>query len=285
MEIIEGKHNKGSNADDAFFIQAWTGNPFAYDRVTDRENLVISAPWLSALWFVQPDKLASLAGNAETFQSGFFQRLLVCNTGASPLPLTSHADCFPAELERQWESLIRHLIESHRRREDAEPLLVQPSHEAETILRTYQNACVDRQTAELADVPTIAGKWGENAWRVALVLHVAEHPANPSAEPVSRETAERARSLVEWFAEEALRLVAPAREEKENARAGKLREILSREKYDRESGVSQGILADRHGFPREELETLCATYPRLFERIEKATTGKGGKPTFFVRRK
>jgi hypothetical protein len=283
MEIIEGKHNKGTNADDAFFIQAWTGNPFAFDRVTDRENLVISAPWLSALWFVQPDKLASLAGNAETFQSGFFQRLLVCNTGASPLPLTDHADCFPAALESEWESLIRRLIENLRRREEAEPLLVQPSREAEALLREYQNGCVGRQATELSDVPTIAGKWGENAWRVALVLHTADHPENPAAVPVSRETGERARVLVEWFAEESLRLVAPAREEKENERAAKLRLILERPKYDREAGVPQGTLANNHGFGREELESLCATYPRLFERVEKGTTGKGGKPTFFVR--
>lgn len=286
MEIIEGKHNKGSNADDAFFIQAWTGNPYAYDRVTDRENLVITAPWLSALWFVQPDKLASLAGNAETFQSGFFQRLLVCNTGASPLPLTDHADCFPAALESEWESLIRRLIENLRRREEPEPLLVQPTREAETLLRDFQNACVKRQTAELSDVPSIAGKWGENAWRTALVLHAADHPENPASVPVSRETADRARRLVDWFAEESLRLVAPAREEKENERAAKLREILSRPKYGREThpeGVSQGTLSNNHGFDRGELEALCATYPGLFEKMEKETTGRGGKPTFLVR--
>jgi hypothetical protein len=138
----------------------------------------------------------------------------------------------------------------------------------------------------LSDVSSIAGKWGENAWRLALVLHVADHPENPAAVPLSQETAERARALVEWFAEESLRLVAPAREEKENERAAKLREILSRPKYDREThpeGVSQGILSDRHGFSREELESLCETYPRLFEKVEKGTTGKGGKPTFFVR--
>lgn len=286
MEIIEGKHNKGSNADDAFFIQAWTGNPFAYDRVTDRENLVISAPWLSALWFVQPDKLASLAGNGQTFQSGFFQRLLVCNTGASPLPLTEHTDCFSAALESEWESLIRRLIATLRRREESEPFLVQPSREAEFLLRDFQNACVTRQTTELGDVPSIAGKWGENAWRVALVLHAADYPENPAAVPLSEETALRARLLVEWFAEESLRLVAPAREEKENERAAKLREILSRPKYHREThpeGVSQGTLTNNHGFSREELESLCAAYPRLFEKAEKGSTGKGGKPTFFVR--
>lgn len=286
IEIIEGKYNKGSNADDGFFIHSWTGNPVALDRVTDRENLVIPAPWLSALWFVQPDKLASLAGNAETFNSGFFQRLLVCNTGASPLPLSDHADCFSADLESKWESLIRGMILNLRRREEPEPLLVQPSREAETLLREYQNACVTRQTEELSDVSTIAGKWGENAWRVALVLHSADHPENPAAVALSHETAERAQSLVEWFAAESLRLVAPAREEKENARAAKLREILARPKYDREIhpyGVPQGKLTNNHGFAREELETLCRTYPRLFGRIEKGTTEKGGKPTFFVR--
>lgn len=283
MEIIEGKHNKGSNADDAFFIQAWTGNPFAYDRVTDRENLVISSPWLSALWFVQPDKLNSLAGNSETFQSGFFQRLLVCNTGASPLLFSERTDCFPAEIESEWETLIRQLLENFRRREEPEPLLVEPSRDAETHLREFQNGCVERQVTELRDIPTIAGKWGENAWRVALVLHAADNPENPAAVPVSLQTAEKARLLVEWFAEESLHLVAPAREERENERAAKLSLILGRPKYDRETGVSQGRLTNNHGFSREELESLCATHPSLFEKVEKETTGKGGKPTFFVR--
>lgn len=283
MEIIEGKHNKGRNADDAFFIQAWTGNPFAYDRVTDRENIVIASPWLSALWFVQPDKLAALAENSETFQSGFFQRLLVCNTGASPLPFTSHTDCFPTDLENEWDSLIRRLILNLRRREEPDPLLVQPSREAESLLRDYQNLCVERQTNELADIPTIAGKWAENAWRVALVLHVAENPENCATTPLSIETAERARKIVEWFAGESLRLVAPAREEKETDRAGKLRLILERPKYDRETGVPQGTLSNNHGFTRDELETLCSKYSRVFEKVEKGTTEKGGKPTFFVK--
>jgi hypothetical protein len=171
------------------------------------------------------------------------------------------------------------LIQNLRRREESEPLLVQPSREAETLLRDFQNACVKRQTTELGDVPTIA-------WKVALVLHCADHPEKSAAVPLSVETAMRARLLVEWFAEESLRLVAPAREEKENERAAKLRLILERPKYHREThpeGVSQGTLSNNHGFTRNELESLCATYPRLFERIEKATTGKGGKPTFFVK--
>jgi hypothetical protein len=178
------------------------------------------------------------------------------------------------------------MIQSLRRREESEPLLVQPSREAETLLRDYQNACLTRQTTELGDVPTIAGKWGEKAWRVALVLHCADHPENPTAVTLSRETAARAIALLEWFAEESLRLVAPAREEKENERAAKLRLILDRPKYHRDThpeGVSQGTLSNNHGFEREELETLCATYPRLFEKVEKVTAGKGGKPTFFVR--
>ena len=86
---------------------------------------------------------------------------------------------------------------------------------------------------------------------------------------------------MEWFAEESLRLVAPAREEKENERAAKLRLILERPKYEREAGVPQGTLKNNHGFTREELDFLCATYQRLFDEVEKDTPEKGGKPTFF----
>ncbi len=283
METIEGKHNKGSNADDGFFIQAWTGNPYAFDRVTDKENLVIDAPWLSATWFVQPDKLTSLSGNVETFSSGFFQRLLVCNSGATPLRFSERKDCFPVEVESEWEKLVKTLLTSFRCKEDGELQIVEPSPEAEKLLRDYQNSCVDLQISTYSDIPTIAGKWGENAWRIALNLHMAEYGLNAIEAPLSREIAEKAIRIMKWFSKEALRLVAPAREEKENARAAQLKEVISRPKYDRSTGVTQGTLTNNHGFQRGELETLCERYSTMFEKVEKDTTQKGGKPTFFVK--
>ncbi len=112
---------------------------------------------------------------------------------------------------------------------------------------------------------------------------MADHPRDFANLAVSEETAKRAKRFVEWFSGEALRLVAPAREDREDERARQLRAILERPKYDREKGVSQGILRNNHGFKPEELETLCETFPSFFERIDKGTTKKGGKPTFFVR--
>ncbi len=285
MEMIEGKHNKGSNADDSFFIHAWTGSKYAFDRVTERENLVIDAPWLSAMWFVQPDKLTSLSENVETFSSGFFQRLLVCNSGATPLKFSGRKDCFSVAVESAWEELVKMLLETYRRREDCEALIVEPSPEAEERLRNYQNSCVDLQLSTYSDIPTIAGKWGENAWRIALNLHMAEHGVNAIETDLNYDTAERAIQIMNWFSKEALRLVAPAREEKENTRSERLRAILSRPKYDRGKGASQGTLTNNHGFSRDELETLCERYENVFQKIDKDTTEKGGKPTFHVRLK
>lgn len=283
IDTVLGQHATGKKCDDSFFNHAWTGTTYAFDRVTDRESIVMDAPWLSALWFVQPDKLRTLAETPETFQSGFFQRLLVCDTGAVPLPLAEKTDCFPADLESAWEVLVCALISKFRRREEESPLLVLPTKEAASFLREYQNQCVEKQIGPLADLPTVAGKWGENAWRLALVLHVAENPNDPASVPLELATAQRAKRFVDWFAAQALRIVAPARENREDERASKLRLILERPKYDRAEGVTQGILANNHGFGRKEVESLCSKYPSLFERVERETTKKGGKPTFLVR--
>ena len=274
IEIIAGKFNKTGNSDDTFFIQSWTGNPFAYDRATDDKNLVLSEPWLSALWLTQPARLKALTENEQTFQSGFFQRLLVCDTGATPLPFTNHTDCFPQETESEWNSLIRSLLNNFRLQTDCEPMIVEPSKEAEKALRDYQNECVKKQSEDFSDIPTIAGKWGENAWRIALNIHMAEHIENGPTVRLEIATAVRAIEIAKWFANEALRVVAPAREEKENTRAERLRMILQRDKYERDTGASKGTLLNNHGFPETELRNLCSRYPRQFELIDKETTKK-----------
>lgn len=67
--------------------------------------------------------------------------------------------------------------------------------------------------------------------------------------------------------------MSPARDERENERAAKLRLILERPKDDREAGVPQGTLKNNHRFSREELKSLCATYLQLFEKAEKGRAG------------
>ncbi len=285
LDIIGGKFNRGKGTDDSFFIQSWTGGPYAYDRVTDKENIVIKSPWLSSLWFVQPDKLKGLTENAEMFHSGFFQRLLVCDTGATPLKFSDRANSFSESITSEWADLIESLLTEYRRKEDGGSFLIEPSPEAETLLRSYQNECVDVQIDDYSDIPTVAGKWGENAWRIALILHLADDPENAPSRELDRETAERAVEMVRWFSCEAIRLLTPAREEKQTGRAGRLSDVLRNPQYadQKLEGVSQGRLKNSHGFERKELESLCEKFPAMFERIEKATTAKGGKPTFFVR--
>ncbi|MDC0322361.1 YfjI family protein [Verrucomicrobiales bacterium] len=283
LVILAGKHTKTGNSDDTFFIQSWTGNYFAFDRVTESRNIVIEKPWLSALWMTQPDQLKALTENAETFNSGFFQRLLICDTGATALKFTDHTDCHKPEVESKWNALIRSLLENFRFNTDGEQVVIEPSKEAEKLLREFQNECVDLQENEFSDVPTITGKWGENAWRIALILHMAEHAENGPSIPLSIATAKCALEITRWFASEAVRAFAPAREDQEHARSEKLCEILQWKKYDLGAGVSQGVLSKSHGFKEAELRNLGSRYSRQFELIDKETTKRGGKPTFFVR--
>jgi len=285
LDIIMGRYAPGDTTDESFYNHAWSGSFCTFDRASENESVVMQSPWLNCLWFTQPDKLREVVGKREVFQSGFVQRMLMCDTGSSAINLSKMDSPFSASVEKEWGEHIHNILNKHRVAERDGPLTVLPANDTFAYLVEYQDKCVEQMNGELSDISTIAGKWGENAWRVALCLHVSMYPDDPTGQLLELETAERAVKIVEWFAEQSLQLMGPIREEKEDYRVSSLTDILSREKYDQQEGVTYGVLRKSHGFTQDELDKLCAIHSGRFESVDIKPTSKGGRPTKVIRLK
>jgi hypothetical protein len=84
---------------------------------------------------------------------------------------------------------------------------VQVGDKAANILFHYADEIVDRRDRDLQQWDEFAARWGEQAWRLALVLHVGRHGDAAHNHPLAERTARDAVKIARWFAEHQLRLL------------------------------------------------------------------------------
>jgi hypothetical protein len=103
----------------------------------------------------------------------------------------------PATVETAYTDLIRTLIETYRLAD--EPFTIEPTFEALEAMNAHHNKIVKRRRDDLRDVSIYAARWNEQAWRIAVVLHAAQHSALAHEHRLEIDTANRAIELADWF--------------------------------------------------------------------------------------
>ena len=220
VDNIMGRYaDKGT--DEAIYLKAFTGDPCRVDRQT-RGPVNLASPCLSALWLVQPDKLAAMLAKAELTDGGLIPRLLICHTRALPRPIVDDAEGIPPKTAADWGSLVGTLIKTFRLAK--EPIIIEPAPDALKMLNQHFNAIVARQLGDLRDVTTYAARWNEQAWRIAVCLHAGLHGEDAGGRMLSADTAADAIALADWFAGEQLQILARGRHA---ARRAKRDEVLA----------------------------------------------------------
>ena len=129
------------------------------------------------------------------------------------------------------------------------------------------------ENGELRDVEAYVARWAENAWRLALVLHTAEHASNAHKKPLVADTAQKAVRIVRWFSENQLSVLAASRNEGFRRRLEKLLQVL------RDAGGEKtlGKLKDSNGFEADEVRELANRFPA---RLEIRKLERPGRPCF-----
>jgi hypothetical protein len=136
-------------------------------------------------------------------QSGILPRFLTCHTQATPKKIVEgEAQAINDAVRAQWAGLIADLLGTCHAAE--KPYRIESSPEAKRLLDEFFNSVVNRRTGELADVGQFAARYGEQAWRVALVLHAAFHGVEAHNPALGVETAENALSIMRWFVDSQL---------------------------------------------------------------------------------
>jgi hypothetical protein len=153
---------------------------------------------------------------------GLIPRILSCHTNCEAREITQSAPEIPASVEKSYADLICGLIRSYRLAD--EPYTIEPTPEALEIMNAHYNAIVKRRRTDLRDVTIYAARWNEQAWRIAVVLHAAQHGAHAHEHKLEIDSANRAIELADWFAVEQLEILSAGREK---ARREIFDEVLS----------------------------------------------------------
>ncbi len=278
VDVICGRYNKGQS-DESIYLSAYSGETCKVHR-KNSQPVTLKRPCLTVLWMLQPDKMRDMLANPALTESGMMPRFLICNTKAEPQNEPETWPAMDVTVAATWNALIRELASAFRSA-GANPHCITYPPEVRAMFRDYFNRIVpDRRTGgALADVSSYAARWAENGWRLAVVLHAAEHGVSAPDVELTTETATNALRIMEWFTRQQLSLLAAGRHERQRTRMDNLKTAL--ETYpDRICTLRD--LERRHGIERAEVESLVRIFPALVV-IEKVKTGKAGQPSVMVR--
>ena len=196
FQNIMGRNNKQGNPDDAFFNKAWSGDPVKQGRVHSG-NVSLDNPVLSMCVLTQPAKLYGLLKEAVLNEGGFLPRTLFCEL---ELPTANVFANAATDNVAEWERLIRELVKQFRLCQEEDRVAIKFNEAAGEELEMYCKQRID--DADHGDRPDLRNfrvRWGENAFRLAIVLHAARHGEDSGKCDIAEEDMKAAISVAEWF--------------------------------------------------------------------------------------
>ena len=268
-----------AKTDEGLYIKLWSGDTHQVDRI-GREPLRLVNARLSLLWLVQPDKLHEVVAAEGLWEGGLLPRMLLVQTGAQMQRIDpgSTATISPV-VKEAWADLVRLILERYRQA-DEEWETVQPAPEASCILAAIHNEGVGQvESGAMRDMDSFVARWAEQAWRIALILHVAAHPTDAEVQPLAADTASAAAEIVRWFCLQQQHLLAQGREEKRRKKFERLVQILE------DGGDEETVrnLRDRHNLNENELKILVSAYPTKIAFVTRPPGSRGGRPSRTVK--
>jgi len=227
-----GRYNKLDRTDDDIYLKGYSGDACRFHRI-NRVQVVLNHPCIAALWLVQPDKVETMLAERSLTDGGLMPRILVCHTNAMMVPITGTEPCIPPEVETAWHHLIRTGIETFHNA--AKPTTIESTENGHLAMREHYNGIAQRAQSELKDVVSFACRWTEQAWRISVCLHFAQHGTIAADTGLGLETAQSAIKIADWFAGEQLSILAAGR--------GAARENLQQEVVKLLEHLPEGITA------------------------------------------
>ena len=203
-----GRYNKLDRTDESIYLKAYSGDYTRVDRI-GRDPVVLHHPCLSVLWLTQPDKLDTLLGERSLTDGGMIPRLLICHTNCQPTHITGDQQGIPSVTLQGWGAIVMELLTAYCHTSQA--FTIEPTAEAVQLLTTHHNTVVDRRLRDLKDITSFAARWTEQAWRLSVVLHAAQHGAHAHEHHLSAETATAAITLADWYAAQQLDILSGGR--------------------------------------------------------------------------
>ncbi|QIF02436.1 DUF3987 domain-containing protein [Roseimicrobium sp. ORNL1] len=278
VDVVAGRYNSGRVGDESVYLSAFSGESVKVHRIT-RVPVLLKRPCLTVLWMIQPDAARRMLGDTNMTESGLLPRFLIVNTRAEPRHEPKVWPQMPDDVLSSWDALVKELVQAFRGSMATE--VIRLSVEASEVFRAYRNRIVDssKTGGALSDIGIYAARWAEQALRLAVNLHAAQHGRDASSHVLSVETARNAVELAEWFANQQVALLGATRHERRQERLERLRRAL--DSHPGKEATLRTLLRN-HGIERKEVEALATEFPDCLV-FEKRRTGDAGRPAEVVR--
>ncbi|NWK55654.1 DUF3987 domain-containing protein [Verrucomicrobiaceae bacterium N1E253] len=272
LSVLAGRYSSTGSSDEDIYLSSYSRESILIDRIS-RPATHLHNPTLSILWLIQPDAAARFGEKIEMVDSGLLPRFLLANTHAE---LEDEPE-FPHKIDNsiadQWASLITGLLTNVRAKGD-QPDHIPTARGVYNLMRdfTNQGRHQGRKNGDKADIAPFVARWGENCWRLVLVIHAGKYGPKAHRHPVSEETASSAIVIMQWFITEQITFLGEQRRLRRKTRMKKLAEIL------RDAGGDKTLrtLKKDNGFEPGEVKKIASQFSHCI-RVEKIKTK--GRPS------
>jgi hypothetical protein len=272
IQNIEGRYSANKTPDDSIYVKSYSGDRHCVDRIS-RPPILLQNPCLTVLWLTQPDKSARLLENTALSDGGLLPRFLMADTRAEPTESNDDGVPIPQSVRQAYHDLIHAVLNKYW--DSQNPFTIPDSPLAAKVIRDFRNSLVPRRLNDLRDVNMFIARWHEQAWRVAIILHVGIHSDRAHLSPINIETAQAAVDVVEWFGEQQLRMLSVMRIFKDQERLERLIKVLDQQ-YNGQASLRD--LHIRNNYKAEELRRLANAFPGRVIIYSPKRNNKGGRP-------
>ena len=275
VAIINGRYSPGGDID--FYCAGYSGDSIKVDRVKNENTIFLGRPCLSVVWMVQPDVVITALSQPAMSDSGFLARFIMFDSYAEAQERLLDATPISPSITGRWQELIMSLCTLRSANESADVLV---SDEAYLLFHNYENECIRgrKSDGDFVDILPYASRWAENAWRIGLVLHAANHGRSSADVDLSAETAEAAIRLMRWYSTKQLEILRKSKRERSENR---MEELVRTLKKAGDGSITLRNLQKNNGFKDEEVRSLVRLFPRKLS-INTSQKKEGGRPTVIV---
>jgi hypothetical protein len=278
---ILGRYTKGDATDDILLSKCFSGDRHVVDRVS-RPSILLQAPCITLGMAVQPDLLYRAYSNERLRVGGFLARCLAVDSRMQ-VQFEDEETVYSIDpaLLTKWAEHIQAMVDSFRFVQTPYTIPVEPA--VYKLSSMFHNANVWLIRGELSDIQSFVIRWREQAWRVAINLHVGLHGVDcfKPSRPITAKTFADATQIVGFFAKEQQRILQRSRGEELEKDLVRILELLGLQ----EAGqIPFRELKRNHGFTEHRLKRLATKYPQklVIRQSKPEKESRGGRPRFWM---
>ena len=224
IENVCGRYRDKGKTDEGILLKAYSWEACIVDRVT-RDEIKLEHPCLVILWLVQPDKLDLMFGKQSLREGGLLPRFHVCRIDCDPQKLDRSRGAIEDRVKKGWRKLVTEVLCRFRMLNTTQ--FIKCDEEAVSVLDDYRETVRLRQIGPMRDISSFAARWNEQAWRLALVLHVGTHGAMARNFSLSSATAKAAVRIQEWFVQQQIAILEQGKAQTHEAVEAKVLALFS----------------------------------------------------------